>query len=69
MLFKHPSETIIPLVTPTPKLVGNWIWMIDINSSHLVQAYGKKMIATHFGSKEAAEHFIHSNTNSSAEVI
>ena len=57
MLFKQPPEAMTPLSTPDPKLVEKWIWMIDTNSSDLIQAYGKKMIATHFESKEAAEHF------------
>jgi len=63
MPFKQTTETIDSLITPAPKLVVNWIWMIDINSSDLVQAYGKKIIATHFKSKEAAKLFTKKSTN------
>ena len=71
MSFKQTTETIDSLITPDPKLVVNWIWMIDINSSDLVQAYGKKMIATHFKSKEAAELFTKkaTDTTSSKKTI
>ena len=57
MLFKQTTVTVDPLTLPEPKQVLKWLWMIDQRSSPIVQAYGIKMIATYFESKETAEQF------------
>ena len=57
MTFKQ-TEDLDTSVKPEPKEVVRWLWMIDKADSYIVQKYGRKMVATYFESRDAAEEFI-----------